>query len=62
MTKRPRLGDEPLVVACGPVQICNGETFYIGATRATKNTAEMRGVIEALFWLNTCVERGDPLC
>ena len=41
MTERPRLGRE----------------FYIGATRVTNNTAEMHGVIEALFWLNTCVER-----
>ena len=32
--------------------------FYIGATRVTNNTGEMQGVIEALFWLNTCVERG----
>ena len=57
MTKRPRPGDKPLVVACGPLQICKGENFYIGATRATNNTAEMQGVIEALFWLHTCVER-----
>ena len=44
--------------ACGPVQINTGERFYIGATRVTNNTAEMQGVIEALFWLNTCVEQG----
>ena len=47
-----------MVEACGPVQISKGENFYIGATRVTNNTAEMQGVIEALFWLNTCVERG----
>ena len=44
------------------------EEFYIGATRATNNTAEKQGVIEALFWLNSFVERGtqqpdaDVLC
>ena len=47
MTKRPRLGDKPMIKACGPVQISKCEEFYIGAKR----------VIEALFWLNTCVER-----
>ena len=44
--------------AFGPVQITKGDEFYIGATRATNNTAEMHRVIEALFWLNSCVERG----
>ena len=58
MTKRPRYRDKPMIEACGPVQIKKGEEFYIGATRATNNTAEMQGVIEALFWLNSCVERG----
>ena len=58
MTKRPRLGDKPMVEACGPVQISKGGEFYIDATRVTNNTAEMQGVIETLFWLNTCVERG----
>ena len=47
-----------MIEACGPVQITKGEQFYIGATRATNNTAEMQGVIEALIWLNSCVERG----
>ena len=51
------LANKPMVEACGPVQISKGETFYIGATRVTNNTAEMQGVIEAPFWLNTCVER-----
>ena len=46
-----------MVEACGPVQISKGEKFYIDATRVTSNTAEMHGVIEALFWLDTCVER-----
>ena len=58
MTKRPRPRDKPMIEACGPVQINTGENFYIGATRVMNNTAEMQGVIEALFWLNTCVERG----
>ena len=49
MTKRPRLGDTPMVQACGSVQISKGGKFYIGATRVTNNTAEMQGVIEALF-------------
>ena len=57
MTKRLRPGDKPMVEACGPVQINTGENFYIGATRVTYNTAEMEGVVEALFWLRTCVER-----
>ena len=57
MTNRPRLGDKPMVEACGPVQINTGENFYISASRAKNNTAEMPVVIEALFWLNTCVER-----
>ena len=58
MTKRPRLEDKPMIEACGPVQISKREEFYIGATRATNNTAEMQGVIEVLFWLNSCLERG----
>ena len=41
--------------ACGPVQINTGDKFKVGATRVTNNTAEMQGVVEALFWLNTCV-------
>ena len=52
MTKRPRCGDKPMIEACGPAQITKGEEFYIGATRATNNTAKMQGVIEVLFWLN----------
>ena len=46
-----------MVEACGPAQIKTGENFHIGATRVTNNKAEIQGVIEALFWLNTCVER-----
>ena len=57
MTKRLRLGDKSMIEACGPVQISKGEEFYIGAPRVTNNTSEMQGVIEALFWLNSCVER-----
>ena len=58
MTKRPRCGDKAMIEACGSMQITKGEEFYIGATGATNNTAEMQGIIEALFWLNSCVERG----
>ena len=46
-----------MVEACGAVQINTGENFYIAATRVTNNTAEMQGVIEALFLLTTCVEQ-----
>ena len=58
VTKRPRPGTNRW---WRPVTSTNqhGENFYIGATRVTNNTAEMQGVIEALFWLNTCVERGQ---
>ena len=47
----------PKVEACGPVQTAEGEKYCVGATRATNNTAEMQAVIEALFWLNSCVEQ-----
>ena len=50
MKKPLRPGDQPME-AHGPVQI----------TRETNNTAEKQGVIEALFWLNTCVEQGALL-
>ena len=58
MKKLPRPGDKPMVEACGQVQTNTAERLYIGATRVTNNTAEMQGVIEALFRLNTCVEQG----
>ena len=57
----PRGGEKPLVEAHGPVQPSAEGVFYVGATRAVNNinnTGEMQGVIEALFWLNTCVEQG----
>ena len=38
---------------CGLVQIAEGQEYFVGAIRATNNTAEM----QALFWLNTCVEQ-----
>ena len=47
----------PMVEACGPVQIAEGGEYHVGAIRATKNTAEMQALIEALFWLNSCVEQ-----
>ena len=49
--------DIPFVEACGPVQIAEGEEYCAGATHATNNTAEMQALIEALFWLNSCVEQ-----
>ena len=47
----------PMVEACGPVQTAEGEEYCVGASRATNNTAEMQALIEALFWLNSCVEQ-----
>ena len=46
-----------MVEACGLVQLVEGGEYYVGAIRATNNTAEIQGLIEALFWLNTCVEQ-----
>ena len=46
-----------MIEACGPVQMKKEEVFYIGDMGATSNTAEMQGVIEVLFWMNSCVER-----
>ena len=45
-----------MVEACGPVQTAEGVEYYLGAFRATNNTAEVQALIEALFWLNTCAE------
>ena len=50
----------PMVEACGPVQTAEGAEYFVGALRATNNTAEMQALIEALFWLNSCVERRCP--
>ena len=47
----------PMVEACGPVQTAEGGEYCVGAIRATNNTAEMQALIEALFWLNSCVEQ-----
>ena len=49
----------PMVEACGTVQTDDGAEFYVGAIRATNNTTEMQALIEALFWLNSCVEHDD---
>ena len=50
-----------MVEACGLVQTIEGGECAEGATPATKNTAEMQALIEALFWLNTCAEhKGLP--
>ena len=46
-----------LVEACGPLQTAEGGEHNVGAIRATNNTAEMQALIEALFWLNSCVEQ-----
>ena len=43
--------------ACGPVQTAEGEEYCVEATRAKNNTAEIQALIEALFWLNSCVEQ-----
>ena len=48
-----------MVEACGPVHTAEGAEHYVGAVRATNNTAEMQALIEALFWLNSCVEHDD---
>ena len=49
----------PMVEACGSVQTAKGGEYYVGAIRATNNTAEMQALIEALFWQNSCVEHKD---
>ena len=38
----PRQGDKPIVEACGPVQTNESAAFYVGATRTTNNTGEIR--------------------
>ena len=48
-----------MVEACGPVQFAEGREYRVGAIRATNNTAEMQALIEALFWLNSCVEQDN---
>ena len=45
-----------MVEACGPVQTAEKADCY-GATRATDNAAEMQALIEAFFWLNSCVRQ-----
>ena len=53
--------EAPMVEACGLVQLDEGREYYVGAIRATNNTAEMQALIEALFRLNTCAEhKGLP--
>ena len=42
----------PMVEACGHVR---GE--YCGGFAQRTNTVEMQALIEALFWLNSCVEQ-----
>ena len=49
--------DASMVEACGLVQTDEGGENFVGAIRATNNTAEMQALIEALFWLNSCVEQ-----
>ena len=55
MTVYPCHGDQPREEVCGPVQISANTEFYVSATHAVNNM--MQGVIEALVWLNTCVEQ-----
>ena len=42
----------PIVSACGPVQTDESGEYWVGATR----TAEMQAMIEALYWLHSCIE------
>ena len=49
-------GGSPIVSACGPVQTDESGEYWVGATRPTNNTAEMQAMIEALYWLNSCIE------
>ena len=51
-------GGSPIVSACGLVQTDESGEQNIGwaATRSTNNTAEMQAMIEALHWLNSCIE------
>ena len=58
MKTSPRHGDKRLVEACGRVRLSTGDEFCVGAARATNNTGEMQGLIEALSWPNSCVEQG----
>ena len=41
--------EAPVVEACGLVQTAEGGEYYVGAIRATNNTAEMQALIGALF-------------
>ena len=49
----------PMVEACRPVKTVEGAECCVEAVRAANNTAEMQALIEALFWLNSCVEHDD---
>ena len=52
----------PMVETCGLVQTAEGREYFVGASRAPNNTAEMQALTEALFWLNSCVEhKGLPI-
>ena len=46
-----------MLKACGPVQTAERAEYNVGAIRATNNTAEIQALIEALFWLNSCVKQ-----
>ena len=57
VTKRPRLGTSRW---WRPVDQCTSTrvSASTSAPEESRTTPEMQGVIEALFWLNTCVDRG----
>ena len=62
--KSLQIRDEvPMVEASGPVQsVEGGDYYYVVAIRATNNTAEVQAQVEALIWLNSCVEqKGLPI-
>ena len=46
----------PIVSACGQVQTNEAGEYWVGATRATNNTAEMQAMFEAPSWLNSGIE------
>ena len=59
MSSNQNRDEVPMVDACGPVQTDEGAEYYVRAIRATNNTAEMQALIEAFFWLNSCVDHEE---
>ena len=46
---------------CGPVITDRTAAPWVGAARVTNNTAELHGVIEAMYWLTECEAGSDPV-